>query len=59
MYQLACKDMGFACDALFSGKTEKELEEVVGRHAAEIHGVEPSDFTPDLMRRVKANIHRV
>jgi predicted small metal-binding protein len=57
--QLACKDMGFDCGVVLVAKTESELEQQIRVHAHDFHGVEPSDFTPELLRKVKAEIRRV
>ena len=59
MLQYACKTAGFDCDAVFSTKTEEEMTELIGKHATEVHGLEPSDLSPELMRKVKASIQRI
>ena len=59
MLQLSCSDMGFECKTIFVAKTESELQEQIRSHAGEIHGVEPSDFTPELARKLKENTRRV
>ena len=51
--------MGFDCGAVFYAKTEDELDKEIAQHSSEVHGVEPSDFTPELARKVKAAIRRV
>jgi predicted small metal-binding protein len=51
--------MGFDCKVVLVAKTEGELEQEIRVHAQDSHGVEPSDFTPELLRKVKAEIHRV
>jgi len=51
--------MGFECKTIFVAKTESELQEQIRSHAGEIHGVEPSDFTPELARKLKENTRRV
>ena len=58
MLRFECKDAGFDCKAVFSAKTEEELNDQIGKHAIDVHGLEADDFTPELMRKVKASIHR-
>ncbi len=58
MLRYACKTAGFDCDAVFSSKTEEELTKQISQHAVEVHGLEPSDLSPELMRKVKASIER-
>jgi predicted small metal-binding protein len=58
MLTYACKNAGFACDAVFSTKTEEEMTELINQHAIGVHGLEPSDLSPELMRKVKASIQR-
>jgi predicted small metal-binding protein len=42
------------CDYVMSGNTEEELLQNAAQHAKQ-HGI--SQLTPDLLQRVKANIH--
>ena len=58
MLQFECKDAGFECKAVFLSKSEEELNKQIGQHAIDVHGLEPSDFTPELMRKVKASTRR-
>jgi predicted small metal-binding protein len=58
MLQYACRTAGLDCDAVFSAKTEKELFEQITQHAIEVHGLEPNDLSPELMRNVRAFIQR-
>jgi len=58
MLRYACRTAGFDCDAVFSSKTEEELTKQINQHAIEDHGLEPSDLSPELMRKVKASIER-
>jgi predicted small metal-binding protein len=59
MLQYACRTAGFDCDAVFTAKTEEELTKQIGQHAIEVHGLEPSDLSPELMRKIKASVQRV
>ena len=60
MLKLDCREAGFDCDGcIFEAHNEAELNEVLRRHVNEVHGVDPSEFTPELARKVKANVHRV
>jgi predicted small metal-binding protein len=58
MLRFECKDAGFDCKAVFLAKTEEELNNQIGQHAIDAHGLEASDFAPELMRKVKASIRR-
>ena len=58
MLQIDCRDMGFDCGTVLVAKTEQELEEKMHQHGIEDHGLEESDFSPALMRRIKASIRR-
>jgi len=58
MLHIECREMGFDCGAVLTGKTEQELQKEMHQHGIEVHGLEESDFTPELVRRVKASIHR-
>jgi len=58
MLQYACKTAGFDCDAVFIANTEEDLTKQINQHAIESHGLEPSDLSPELMRKVKASIQR-
>jgi predicted small metal-binding protein len=52
----ACRTAGFDCDAVFSTKTGEQMTEQIHKHAIEVHGLEASDLSPELMRKVKASI---
>jgi predicted small metal-binding protein len=58
MLRFECKDAGFDCKAVFIAKTEDELNKQIGQHAIDVHSLEPNDFTPELLRKVKASIRR-
>ena len=60
MLKLDCREAGFSCEGCtFEAKSEAELDEAIRRHVIDVHGVDPSEFTPELARQVKANVHRV
>jgi predicted small metal-binding protein len=59
MLRYACRTAGFDCEAVFLSKTEEEMTKQINQHAIEAHGLEPSDLSPELMRKVKASIQRV
>ncbi len=58
MLRYACRTSGLDCDAVFTTKTEEELINQINQHAIQVHGLEPSDLSPELMRQVKAKIER-
>ncbi|MDA4113512.1 MAG: DUF1059 domain-containing protein [Thaumarchaeota archaeon] len=58
MLRFECKDAGFECKAVFQSKSEEELNKQIGQHAVDVHGLEPSDLTPELLRKVKALTQR-
>jgi hypothetical protein len=39
-------------------KSEEELNKQIGQHAIDVHGLEPSDLIPELLRKVKALTQR-
>ncbi|MDA4135397.1 MAG: DUF1059 domain-containing protein [Thaumarchaeota archaeon] len=58
MLQYSCRTSGLDCDAIFSAKTEEEIIKQINQHAIDVHGLEPSDLSPELMRKVKSSIQR-
>lgn len=59
MLQMACKDAGFSCKAVFLATSEEEIQKQIQQHAIEEHGLETSDFGPELQRKIKSLIQRV
>ena len=53
MKSIACGEVVPGCHHQFSAETEDELLAQVGKHAAEVHGL---DVTPELVEAVKAKI---
>jgi predicted small metal-binding protein len=42
--QLNCADVGFDCNAQFSGDTEEEVMAQASEHAMSVHGMSESDL---------------
>ena len=58
MLTYSCRTAGFDCPAVFTTSTEEELTKQIRQHAVEVHGLEPSDLSPELMRKIRASIQR-
>jgi predicted small metal-binding protein len=46
---LACRDAGFACDAVIHGETFEDVMRRAGPHLHEVHG---ASLTPELAHRI-------
>ena len=57
MLTVSCRDSGAPCDYVAKGNTEEELMKDVGQHAMAVHGMKPSDMTPEMMQKIKSLIH--
>lgn len=53
MKRLACRDVGFDCEAVVIAKTEAEVLEHAAKHAAEVHNVQ---VTPEMAEQIKTLI---
>jgi predicted small metal-binding protein len=51
---LACRDVGFDCDAICLGITEEEILKQAGEHAKLVHGI--NDLTDDIVDKVRGAI---
>ncbi|MDI9548911.1 MAG: DUF1059 domain-containing protein [Chloroflexota bacterium] len=53
MKRLACRDVGFDCEAVVVAATEAEVLEQAARHAAQVHNVQ---VTPEMAEQIKTLI---
>ena len=53
MKRLACRDIGFDCDAVVVAETEGEVLQHASQHAAEVHHVQ---VTPEMAEQIKTLI---
>ena len=54
MRVLACRDVGFDCDAQLAGQSDEKVMELAVEHARTAHGME---LTPEQAARVQTLIH--
>jgi predicted small metal-binding protein len=54
MKTLACRDVGFDCDAQIHASTEEEVLAQAADHASRAHGV---TVTPEMAESIKPLIH--
>jgi predicted small metal-binding protein len=58
MLSLACKDAGYNCGFTVESDSETELMKKVMEHGKKDHGMKDSDFTPELVAKVKSIIKK-
>ncbi len=53
MKTLKCRDVGFDCNQVIRGKTDKEILQQAAEHAKKAHAIE---VTPEMARQVQTLI---
>ncbi len=59
MLSMSCSDVGYQCGFTAEADSEPELMEKVMEHAKKDHGMKDSDFTPELVAKVKSVVKKV
>ena len=58
MLYVSCREVGMCCDFVVKGETEEELLKNAGQHAVE-HGYKKEDIMkPELIEKIKTNMHK-
>jgi predicted small metal-binding protein len=57
-YSLSCREAGYDCSHVIEGNNEEEVMQKAGRHAQEVHGMQPSDLTPETTGKLKSLIRQ-
>lgn len=58
MLKFKCSSVGFDCDFVAKGKSEKEILTQCAVHATKDHNMKPEEITPELKEKIKKNIHK-
>ena len=57
-YSLACREAGYDCSHVIQGNSEEEVMQKAGSHAQEVHGMQPSDLTPETTGKLRSLIRQ-
>ncbi len=58
MLKFKCSSVGFDCDFVAKGKSEEEILTQCAAHATKDHKMKPEEITPELLDKIKKNIHK-
>ena len=49
-----CRDLGVDCDWAASSETEEGLMEIIFKHAIDVHGENPAEYSAEVLAQIKA-----
>jgi predicted small metal-binding protein len=58
MLKFKCSSIGFECDFVAKGKSEKDILTQCAEHATKDHHMKQEEITPELQDKIKKNIHK-